>query len=63
MEERAFSVAFLYGVVWVVLAYVGDFVVLPVWNNLHIGLCLLAAFVCVAVYFTEYLAISPISYR
>lgn len=63
MEERAFSVAFSFGIVWIALAYIGDLVVLPLWNNLNTGLCLLAAFICVAVYFTEYLAVFPINYR
>lgn len=63
MEERAFSVAFLFGVFWIVLAYLVEFLVLPLWNNLNVGLCFLAAFVGVSVYFTEYLAVFPISYR
>lgn len=61
--ERPFTVAFSFGVVWIVLPYLGDFVVLPVWNNLNIGVCFLAIVLCVSVYFTEYLAIFPISYR
>ena len=61
--ERPFTVAFSFGVGWIVLSYLGDFVVLPVWNNLNIGVCFLAIVLCVAVYFTEYLAIFPISYR
>ena len=63
MEERPFSVAVLFSFVWIALAYLGNFVVLPVWNNLNTGLCLLGLFVCISVYFTEYLAIFPISYR
>lgn len=61
--ERPFTVAFSFGVVLIVLPYLGDFVVLPVWNNLNIGVCFMAIVLCVAVYFTEYLAIFPINYR
>lgn len=63
MDERSFTVAFSFGVVWIVLPYLGDFVVLPVWNDLNIGVCSLAIALCVAVYFTEYLAMFPINYR
>ncbi|KAJ7350968.1 hypothetical protein OS493_037502 [Desmophyllum pertusum] len=62
MEERPFSVALLFGLVWIALAYLGDFVVLPVWNNLNTGLCFLGLFVCVANYFNEYRGIFPLSY-
>lgn len=63
MAERPFSVALLFGVVWVALAYLAGFLVFPVWNNLNIGLCCLAICVCVMCYITEYLAKFPISYR
>ena len=61
--ERPFSVAFSFGVVWIALPYLGNFVVLPVWNNLNIGVCFLAIVLSVSVYFTEYLAMFPINYR
>ena len=63
MEERPFSVAFLFGIIWVILAFLGGLVVLPVWSNLNIGLCCLAVCFCVVNYLNEYLGKFPLSYR
>ena len=63
MEERPFTVAVFFGVILIALPYLGNFVVLPVWDNLNIGLCLLALIVCNFVYLTEYLGLFPLSYR
>lgn len=63
MEERPFSVAFLFGIIWVILAFLGGLVVLPVWSNLNIGLCCLAICVCILNYLNEYLGKFPLSYR
>ena len=62
-EERPFSVAVLFGVVWVVLAYLAGVLVLPVWSYLNIGLCSLAVLLCVMNYVNEYLGKFPLDYR
>ena len=63
MEERPFCVAVLFGVVWIALAYLAGFVVLPVWNSVNIGLCSLAICICVMNYINEYLGKFQLSYR
>ena len=62
-EERPFSVAVLFGVVWVLLAYLAGVLVLPVWSYLNIGLCSLAVLLCVMNYVNEYLGKFPLDYR
>lgn len=62
-EERPFSVAVLFGVVWVVLAYLAGVLVLPLWSYLNIGLCSLAVLLCVMNYVNEYLGKFPLDYR
>ena len=63
MKERPFSVALFFGVIWIVLPCLGNFVELPVWDNLNIGLCGLALILCICVYLTEYLGLFPLNYR
>ena len=62
-DERPFSVAVLFGVVWVLLAYLAGVLVLPVWSYLNIGLCSLAVLLCVMNYVNEYLGKFPLDYR
>lgn len=62
-EERPFSVAVLFGVVWGVLAYLAGVLVLPLWSYLNIGLCSLAVLLCVMNYVNEYLGKFPLDYR
>ncbi|CAH3151198.1 unnamed protein product [Pocillopora meandrina] len=62
MKERPFSVALFFGVIWIVLPCLGNFVELPAWDNLNIGLCGLALILCICVYLTEYLGLFPLNY-
>jgi len=63
MAERPFSVAVLFGLVWITLAFFAGFVEFPAWSNLNTGLCFLAICVCVMNYVNEYLGKFPLSYR
>lgn len=62
MAERPFSVAFTFCLLWLVLVYLCDFVVLPEWTNINTGLCGLDIAFFVMVYVNEYLGKFQLSY-
>ena len=62
-DGRPFVVALTFGIFWIFLAYLGGFLLIPEWNRINMGLCLLGVFVAGINYYNEYLGKFPLSYR